>query len=184
MVIGYAGDLRRRVCNALVDSGAVVEVIGPDRPGLRTQHSGHHRARHLDDVPNAYRDAEPSYVVTVTQEIDDEHRSLLGRWRRRCHRRVETARLLAAAADATSMPDSCRILVVGDARKSTRTRASHSWIKHLAREVTYETEINGTEVDSATYLLVRSNVELCESLNLVAAWWSRTKATRASAVAY
>lgn len=58
VVVGRADDLRRRVCGALVNSGAVVEVIDPHRPGLRTPHTGHN-GRATSTAPRT-RTATPS----------------------------------------------------------------------------------------------------------------------------
>ncbi|ORM38189.1 hypothetical protein BFL43_00825 [Williamsia sp. 1135] len=56
VVVGRENDLRDRVCDALVDSGAVVEVIDPGPPELRTRHSGHRRSGHAEGSPVSHRD--------------------------------------------------------------------------------------------------------------------------------
>lgn len=170
VVVGRENDFRDRVCDALVDSGAVVEVIDPGSPELRTRHSGLRRSSHVERSPISHRDGLQSYVFTVTNASGSGKRSLGSRWRHRWARRTEMERLLAAAADATSTPDSCRILVVGEESEIDQNRSDPSWIANLARDVAYEAVINGTHVESAAYIPLADGTGLPGSLRRVADW--------------
>lgn len=170
VVVGRENDLRDRVCDALADSGAVVEVIDPGSPELLTRHSGHRRSGHAECSPVSHRDGLQSYVFTVANASGSGKRSMGGRWRHRWARRTEMERLLAAAADATSTPDSCRILVVGEERETAQNRTDPSRFANLARDIAYEAVINGTHVESAAYIPVADGTGLPGALRRVVDW--------------
>ncbi len=175
ILIGASGELHDEIFRGLTDRGVDVLVLEHWAVPARVVGSGV-CATTTDPGPTHVETSHSESVIVITT-LASPNRRLLAGWRARAAEGADDEQLASAVIDAVSLQSRCRILVLCDARASLRTPAAIRSTKRLALRLGYETTINGTSVQSTSYLVLSAKTPIRTAV-AAAVGWCATKAVR------
>lgn len=171
ILIGASGELHDEVFRGLADRGVDVLVLEHWYSPPRIV-----RESTTDRDPTTVDTSHSESVIVITT-FSPPNRRLLAGWRVRAAEGADDEQLASAVIDAVSLQNRCRLLVLCDARASLRTPAAIRHTKRLALRLGYETTINGTSVQSTSYLVLSAETPIRTAV-AAAVGWCATKAAR------
>lgn len=177
VVIGRPSEVRYAVERELTRNDASVTVLAPEPQTSTAVTDG---IRGSPTTPATTDPAPLSMIIVTAHPQLPRTRRGLWQWRARAAERTEQQHLTDLAVSAASTPSACRVLVVCDIQQTPAPTDAVRWAKQLAVDIGYQAQINGTTVQSTSYLVAGNALSVNRAAQLAEQWHRRPERNKAS----